>query len=203
MSNRTKQLSSALNHFYQNPVAKVSIELILTIGLVLFLGVFAVRPTLLTMSDLIKEIDDKKALDRKLAQKIAALASAQTEYLSLENRLSVLEEAIPSNPDVVRDLKILEKMASDSRVIITSVSIEELPKPILGELPFEKLNRSTIVTKVNVSGDYPTIRAFAENLKNSRRTFVIESISFNISEDREARQLRAQLTISMPYYGAQ
>ncbi len=203
MSNRTKQLSSALNHFYQNPVAKVSIELILTIGLVLFLGVFAVRPTLLTMSDLIKEIDDKKALDRKLAQKIAALASAQTEYLSLENRLSVLEEAIPSNPDVVRDLKIIEKMASDSRVIITSVSIEELPKPILGELPFEKLTRSTIVTKVNVSGDYPTIRALAENLKNSRRTFVIESISFNLSEDREARQLRAQLTISMPYYGAQ
>ncbi len=202
MSARTKQISSALNHFYQNPVAKVSIELLLTVGLVLFLGIFAIRPTLITMSDLVKEIDDKTKLDQQLGQKIAALSQAQSEYLSVENRLSVLEEAIPNNPDVVRDLKLIEKMASEASIVITNTSINELPKPILGELPFDKLKRSAVSAKVNVTGDYPTIRSFAEKLRASRRVFVIESINFTLDEDRDTTQLRAQISISMPYYGA-
>lgn len=202
MSNRSKQLTSALTHFYQNPVAKVSIELILTVSLVLFLGVFAIRPTLITMSDLIKEIDDKTELDRQLGQKIAALSTAQSEYLTIENRLPVLEEAIPNDPNIVRDLKIIEKIASDTNIIITTLKIDELPKPILGELPFEKLQRSAVVARASVTGDYLTIRAFAEGLRNSRRVFTIESINFSITEDREATRLNAQFSISMPYYGA-
>lgn len=202
MSNRKQQLTGALNHFYQNPIAKVSIELVLTVGLVLFLGVFAIRPTLITMSDLIKEIDDKTALDRQLGQKIAALSTAQSEYLSIENRLGVLEEAIPNNPDVVQDLKLIEKMASDASIVVTNISIEELPKEVLGELPFEKLKRSSVVARISVVGDYPTIRQFAENLYASRRVFVIDTISFSLDEDRNTTQLKAQLTVHMPYYGA-
>ncbi len=202
MSARTKQISSALNHFYQNPVAKVSIELMLTVGLVLFLGVFAIRPTLITMSDLIKEIDDKKELDRQLGQKIAALSTAQSEYLAVESRLEVLSDAIPTHPDVVRDLKLIEKMASDSSIVITNATIEELPKPVLGELPFEKLKRSSVTIRMSVIGDYPTIRQFAEQLRASRRVFVIESITFGLDQDRDTTQLRAQFLISMPYYGA-
>jgi hypothetical protein len=67
------QLMSALNDFYHKPVAMVSLELFLSIGAVVFFAIFAVRPTLLTMADLIKEIEDKRALDQQLQQKIASL----------------------------------------------------------------------------------------------------------------------------------
>ena len=68
-TNRKKQLASLLEQFYHNPVAKVSLELFLTIGLVVFLALFAIKPTLLTMSDLVKEIEDKRELETQLSKK--------------------------------------------------------------------------------------------------------------------------------------
>ncbi len=105
-------------NFYQRPVAKVSLELFFSIGAVLFFAVFAIRPTLLTMSDLIKELEDKRNLDQQLSQKIAALSTAQASFLGAQNRLVVLDEAIPTSPQFIYSLKLLEKVASDNRLVI-------------------------------------------------------------------------------------
>ena len=82
-----REITTALNHFYANPVAKASLELFLTIGLVLFLGAFAIRPTIVTMSDLIKEIETKTQLDEALTKKIAALQTAQNQYINIEEKI--------------------------------------------------------------------------------------------------------------------
>ena len=49
-----------LQQFYQKPIAKVSAELLATLIVVIVLAFFAIRPTLLTMSQLLKDIDDRK-----------------------------------------------------------------------------------------------------------------------------------------------
>jgi Tfp pilus assembly protein PilO len=202
MTNRRKDLTNALLHFYEQPVAKVSLELFLTIGLVLFLALFAIRPTLLTMSDLIKEIDDKKELNEKLGRKIAALGSAQSEYLTLESRLGVLDEALPSKPDLVRNLKLIEKIASDNRVLITSISIGEIPPESDDTVPFANLKRQNMTMSVAVVGDYPSIRTFVEKLQESRRAIIVDTVNFTLDEGRNSRRLRATITINLPYYAS-
>lgn len=204
MADQRKQLTTTLLQFYHQPVARVSLELFLSIGTVIFFAVFAIRPTLLTMADLIKEIEDKRALDDKLGQKVAALNSAQNEYLSLQNRLVVLDEAIPSSPQLLTALKIIEKLASDKQLVINSISIPEIP----AETPADtsntsvKLERQMLPVTMSITGEYPVIRQFIEDLRNSRRTFVVQSISFSINENREQRHLLASITIGIPYFGA-
>ncbi|MFZ1721426.1 MAG: type 4a pilus biogenesis protein PilO, partial [Microgenomates group bacterium] len=192
-----------LYHFYQNPIAKVSIELFLSIGLVVFLALFAIQPTLVTMSDLVKEIEEKTELEDALTRKIAALATAQTEYLTLEDRLSVLDDAIPHSPQLVRTIKIIEKAASDNRVVLSAISAEEVPQEISEseEVPFSQLSRQAVVLRVGVVGDYPTIRNFVESLMNSRRSIIVDSVTFSVEENRGSRRLRASIRVSIPYYG--
>jgi hypothetical protein len=60
MPDQRQKLIRNLNAFYQKPVAKVSLELFLSVGTIIFFAMFAIRPTLLTMSDLVKEIEDKR-----------------------------------------------------------------------------------------------------------------------------------------------
>ncbi|HYD34939.1 MAG TPA: type 4a pilus biogenesis protein PilO [Vitreimonas sp.] len=196
-----KQLTTALTQFYQRPVAQVSLELFLSIGAIIFFALFAIRPTLLTMSDLIKEINDKRELDQKLAQKYAALQSAQEEYLGLQSRLAVLDEAIPSQPNLVEVIKIVEKLASDRRLVIVNLSVSEIPP----ETPFvpqgDTLNRQNLALKVIVTGDYPLIKAFLDDIKNSRRAFLVESIVFSTGEERGVKKLNAIITIGVPYFG--
>lgn len=199
--NRTKQLSAALNNFYEKPVAKVSLELFFTIGLVLFLAFFAIQPTLVTMSDLIKEIDDKKSLDDKLSRKLVALRSAQTEYAAVQDQLYLLDQAIPDQPDIVNNLTLIEKLASDAEVVITAIAVIELPENTQADLAASKLQRKVIPVRINVTGDYVAIRTFIESLLKNRRVFITEQVTFNVSEKSAARSLQTSINLNIPYYG--
>lgn len=198
MPERNKQINRTLQFFYQNPVAAVSLELFLTVGLVLFLAVFAIRPTLLTMSDLLKEIEDKKDLDQKLGQKVAALSTAQSEYLAYQPRLPVLDQAIPKTPAIVNALKIIEKTATEQSLIVSSIAVNELPE----EATHSADGKATVLNvpmTITLNGDYLGVRRMVEALKNNRRLFAIDTVVLSASEEQTGKTLRASLTIDVPY----
>lgn len=198
---KRKQLSFTLEKFYQNPVAAVSFELFLSIGAIIFFALFAIRPTLLTMSDLLKEIDDKKELNQKLVQKIAALSSAQAQYLNMEDRLHVLDEAIPTNPQLLQALKIIEKIASEQEIVVVQVNLPELPEENKEVMLFSEMKRQNLPMTVSVRGDYQSIRLFVEEIMKSRRTLIVESVNFSVDDNRGTKSLEASLTIFAPYFG--
>ena len=67
---RVEDAKKFLFTFYQKPIAQVSTELFFTIGATIFFAAFAIRPTILTMTDLVKEIQDKREAEEKLNQKV-------------------------------------------------------------------------------------------------------------------------------------
>lgn len=198
---KKREIATALNHFYANPIAKASLELFLTIGLVLFLGAFAIRPTIVTMSDLIKEIETKSELDESLTKKVAALQTAQTQYLSVEESLPLLDTAIPEQPEVILSMKILEKVAAESNVIINSLGIAELPEDSSESVTFAQKSKENLSISANIVGDYVSIREFVETLRKSRKSFIVESVVFSLEEDRGDKKLSANMTIATPYFG--
>ena len=200
---KQRDLFITLQQFYQKPVAKVSLELFLSIITVLFFAVFAIRPTLLTMSDLLKEIEDKERLDKQLSQKIAALSTVQPLYLQLQDQLLVLDEAIPSRPQLTYSLKVIEKIASELQLIITGINVAEVPKEIDQDtvISLASFERIDVPLTINISGDYLSIRQFVENLKEYRRSFVIDTIIFTTKELRGSKKLEARVTVSAPYFG--
>lgn len=199
--NRRQQVLTMLNQFYAQPIARVSFELLISVGVIVFFAIFAIRPTLLTMSDLIKEIEDKKKLDQALGQKIAALSSAQNEYISLQERLVVLDEALPSQPNLVESIKILEKIASDRNLPISAISVSDIPSESPPEVAFDKTTRQNLILTMSVAGDYLTIRQFVEDLKNTRRMFVIETVTFSTGDESGTRTLKASISMNLPYFG--
>ncbi|NCO12682.1 hypothetical protein GW926_04090 [Candidatus Pacearchaeota archaeon] len=201
MPTKREQLTRTLNEFYQRPVARVSLELFLTVGAIIFFAVFAIRPTLVTMSDLVKEIEDKRDLDQKLTQKIASLSTAQTTYLEVQDRLYLLEQAYPSTPDFIFAIKIIEKIASDRNILIDTLSVPEIPKEVDPELPFSKLSNNSFPLSLSLTGDYNQIRLFVEDLLTYRRSFVTDTVIFATSEERGQKKLRASITLSVPYFG--
>jgi Tfp pilus assembly protein PilO len=199
MPNRREQLTITLIQFYQQPVAKVSLELFLSIGTVIFFAIFAIRPTLITMSELVKEIEDKRELSGQLSQKIASLSTAQSEFTVVESRLVVLDEAIPSSPQLINALKIIEKLASENNVVISTLTTPEIPTETTNMS--QTLERVNLPLTVSLTGDYLSIRRFVEALQASRRTFVVDTVTFTTSDERGAKTLRALVTLAIPYFG--
>jgi Tfp pilus assembly protein PilO len=197
---KTQQITSTLLTFYQKPVAQVSFELFLSIVTVLFFAVFAIRPTLLTMSDLIKELEDKRKLEQQLNQKVAALTTSQGTYLSIQEQLPILDEAIPAQPEFLRALKILEKTASDRQLIINTMIANEVPAEKTADITASGTERTSVPVGIIVTGNFPQIKGFIEDLVQLRRVFIIDTIIFVKSEERGQDRLKATITIGIPFY---
>lgn len=194
---KQQQLLNTLNEFYQRPVAQASLELFLSVSAVLFFAIFAIRPTLLTMSDLIKEIEDKRALNTRLDQKVAALSSAQNELLTLEPRLVALEQALPDNPELLEALSYLEKIASEQRLIIENLSLTTLPEGTRTPLPAQA--RQSYTLNFTIRGDYIAIKNYLDQVLDVRRAFIIESVAFTTNDARGRTSLSANITLAVPY----
>lgn len=197
---RSKQLTTTLLQFYDKPIAKVSLELFFTIAAVIIFALFAIRPTLQTMGDLVKELEDKRALNQRLAQKVAALSTAQTQYQSLLERVAILDQAIPPTPRFEEALLIIEKIASESQLTIVSLQAKEVPKEPDTDVPFSQKSRVSRPIVLVVTGDYPRIRSLVENLQANQRTLTVDTVVFTIIEQRSRKVLQATITINVPFF---
>lgn len=196
---RQEQVQNALFTFYKNPVARVSMELVFSILAVIFFAIFAIKPTLQTMSELVKEIEDKKALDSQLAQKIASLNTAQAQYQKFSSQFYLLDQAIPKTALLVESLKIVEKIASSNNLVIQGITISSVPEEIV-KASADKSKRETLTFNVDVVGDYLNIRQFADDIMASRRMMLIDQVNFSLGSSRYQKNLTAIVRINLPYY---
>lgn len=200
-----KQLSAnvtaQLAGFYDKPVARISLEMFFSIGLVIALAVFAIKPTLGTIAQLRTEIEQKKELVSKLQSKNNTLQSAKEQYAREEENIQLLSQALPPTADLVSALKTLEKIATDSNVVIRSMSVRQVPDET-SELPTaQSAQKLNLPVTVSVVGRYADIRRMVENLSASRRTYDVVAISFSLEESRDTQALQASLSINAPYFG--
>jgi Tfp pilus assembly protein PilO len=174
-------------------------ELVFSIVAVIFFAIFAIRPTLQTMSELVKEIKDKQILDEQLDQKIASLNTAQSQYQKFNSQFYLLDEAIPKTARLVEGLKIVEKIASENDLVIQGITISAVPDE-LSVATADKAKRDSLTFNVDVVGDYLKIRQFINDLMNSRRMMIIDQVNFSLGSSRYQENLTALVRINLPYY---
>jgi hypothetical protein len=87
-----------VNVYKQRRDVKAFLELILTLVTISFFALFALKPTLLTIIELLREIEAKEETVEKMDTKIQNLQQAQTLYIQEAARIKLLETAIPDKP---------------------------------------------------------------------------------------------------------
>ncbi len=198
---QVEQAKKFLFTFYKKPIAQISTELFFTIAATIFFAIFAIKPTILTMTELIKEIEDKKKTVELLKRKAAALSTVQTTYFSLQDRFYLFDETIPENISFEQSLKILEKVASDLQMSISTLQVQELPVHDLKETPFAQKKAQLVNLTIGVTGSYAQIRDFTQHIRTLRPLLSIDSLSITSSQsDEELDFLTATITIQGHYY---
>lgn len=96
-------------YLYETEKKKYSL-LGFTLFSLVFFGAFAVRPSLVTISELLEQIERAREAEIILEQKIKDLSQAQITYQSLGKDLELTEEALPveaSVPDILQRLALI------------------------------------------------------------------------------------------------
>ena len=158
--------------------------------LVLFI-VFAIRPTLITISSLLAEIRSQEEVDRKLSEKVKSISLAFTNYSKIKNRLDILKESGPDLPIIVNFLRQMEAVAAEKDITIAALSFDGVNvtrdeggvseanlESTSGEPSVYKIAKFNLIAK----GDYSQLDSFIMSLENLRRIVIVDSYLYSQDE---------------------
>ena len=175
---------------YQKPEIKASVEVILSVFTVTFLLLVAVRPTLATVAELRKKIEDYEIVDKKLSSKIAQLTLAEEDLRENSSSMYLFEKAVPDNFDYADLSKRIEIVAVENGVNLESLNFSRTD--ITGEkVTNDKKDKKDdfiegeFVMRFSLSGEEVKIVNFLEKIEKLDRMLMLENVSIKKVEDKE------------------
>ncbi len=199
-----------LEKFYEKPVTRVSFELVLSLVGVMFFALFALRPTLNTMSSLLNEIEEKEEVDVALSRKISALATAQNEFITFGDRFSILDETIHTNMSLEVALIYMEYLVARENLSLAGLQIREFPLILTApadtgqELRLGDREIQPYAFQVAFRGSYSDVIRFFEAIESVKPIFSVQEFTFNVEQNRDdTRTLSTTATIIMYGYQAE
>ena len=174
------------------------VELLLSLSVIAIFGIFALRPTLVTIADLNNQIGGKADTIERLDDKIEALIAAQESYDRNRAAIALVEQAIPTRATPEAYIRQIEGLAQRHSLFIVGLNTggvvlfgasaeateeivvaEELEEPIPNQFPPDA---SSFNFEINVSGSYADINAFLRDFESMRRPMYSDVLAIRISE---------------------
>ncbi len=183
---------------------KIFLEIILSASASSFFLLFAIRPTLLTITDLLSQVRSKNDTLSKMSQKALDLQKAQNLF-SQETRITLIESAVPNDPAIESFVGQAQALAKTHSLKIQALSIGEIAlvgnqilkaKDSLTPLPN---GAKALSFSVSLTGDYPSLRDFISDLERMRRPVKVDSIAINSSKTGEQKILVLVISGRSPY----
>lgn len=163
---------------------KMFLEILLSMGTIIFFLIVVLRPTSLTIAKLIKDKESREGTLAQMDQKIQSLFDAQTLFDQQQSKISLLDTAVPNVPNPEVYVRQIEGIASKNGVTILGLTIDEVT--LIGKDKEEPENKQleqipegakNVDLTITISGNYQGVTVFLSDLESLRRPFLIDSFS--------------------------
>lgn len=189
---------------------RIFLEIILSLVAISFFGLFALRPTFLTIAQLIKEIKNKEETLVKMDLKIGNLQTAQKVLEEEAGKISILESSIPIVPQPDIFVRQIEGLASKNSVKIMGISVNGIV--IKGNQTPNTDQKSSEVSplpdgangmgfSLSATGNYQNLISFIGNFQFLKIPVKIDILGINISKTEGGNILSFIITGRVPYLG--
>lgn len=156
-----------------------SMYIVLSLFTIAFFGIFAINPTLSTISELQKQYEDYKKLSDDMDTKIKALNDLGLQYQTIEPTLFHLDNALPIFPDIAPLTRKVETLGQHDAVNIERFNISPIELfPQITNLPL-----TPITFSLSASGDNEPLSKLISDIINFDRLVTIESLSLTIKNN--------------------
>jgi len=177
---RYRKYLSQVSH---QPLWQASLVFVLSLGLLIILLLFVLRPTLITISSLLGQIDTQRKVEQQLDAKIAAVQRAQQLLNSLQSRLPVLDRSLPTAAQLGVWAQAVQTIASGSGVAITDFTLSDIPVTQIASASAKLSTLVKINFRLSASGNYSQLVDFIDTLEKLPRLAVLNSIDFSRQND--------------------
>ncbi|MBL7159796.1 type 4a pilus biogenesis protein PilO [Candidatus Microgenomates bacterium] len=159
-----------------------------------FFGIFAIKPTLQTITQLRREITDSQLVNDALEQKIITQSQLKEEFKKIEKDLPLISKALPSEPSFSFFLQDLEDLAQETETTVSGVKINSV------DLTKKETKSSiSVSSSFALSGDYSACKNFLERLLNNSRLYTVDRFEIR-SNPTGIKTIKLDLGIDAYYF---
>lgn len=156
--------------------AQAFLTLVLTLIAISFFGLFAISPTVSTIVQLKKQVEDSIYVDQKLEEKINNLSLLQGQYTRLETQLPIVFSAVPQRPNAPSLTAQVNGVAAASQVTITRFQTFQVQ---LTKIKTMQNKYASFSFTLEAKGSYANLATFLTNIVNFQRLVTVNGIAFN------------------------
>lgn len=148
--------------------------LVMTLAAIGIFVFFAISPTLSTIAQLNKQLEDSQFVDQKLTEKITNLATLQQKYAKLQNDIPVVMDAIPTTPEMAILIGKIQSITEQSSVQLQRV--QTFPVDVT-TVKLPPTSSTAYGITFDVSGTPQQLGLFLSNLASFDRLLTIDNVS--------------------------
>lgn len=156
---------------------KAYMTLALTFAAISIFGLFAINPTLGTISQLHKQIEDLEVLKEALTIKSTSLSKLELAYQSISLDIPQLLIVVPQIPNAPYLLGQLQSLSQKNNVTITNMQSLQVDL----QKQRQANQESSFVFSVDAEGGYEDLLRFATDLSTANRLINFEKLSMTSS----------------------
>jgi Tfp pilus assembly protein PilO len=182
---RYQRYYTDLTHLIKKKEVVIYTELILTLVAIAVFGYFALRPTFLAITTLVKDIESSQQIDSQLQTKINSLNEAQKKLSLLENR-DLVNVALPLDSDLSQLLYQLEYLVTSQGLTVRNLSLDPV---VLNGVP----KSNEIAFSLGANGNLGNVNLLLSSLEDLKRVVTIDNavITKNKTENATNEQAAA------------
>lgn len=188
------------------------LEILLSLVTISVFALFALRPTILTIAGLLKEIETKKETVAKMDEKISNLSRAQVLFDQERQNINLLLGSIPASPFPDVFVRQIEGLSLRHLVSITKISLEktvilgvQAPLPQSDKKEKEAFPEGANELPVSFSfsagiEEYQRLTTLLNDLEKLRRPIKIDEVVITTTRERDSNNLQLAVEGRIPYY---
>lgn len=190
LSHYNRYFKKITDTYSAKPQAKGGVEVLLSAVLIAFFALFALRPTINTIADLLAQIENQKEIGVQLDQKISALQKAKQVFTQEQSNIALLDQSLPKKSQPIQFLQQVEGYVAKSDVAIEAFTLDNIAiygdsvlksAEIKGKVP----NTNIIRLSLTIRGSYEKLLAFLKDSEGLRRVIEVDAVNFG--ETKESR----------------
>ena len=171
------------------------------IFLVTFFVIFAIKPTIATIAELLAEIKAREELNQQLDNKISQIFAAQNLYNQVYDRLYLLDQALPTNSEFTRFSQTVEGGRLEAGLGLntlnySSIVLTEKKNPKAPAKENQEFKFST-----GLRGHYLNLKTFLEDLFNQRRIIYVNSLKISQGKANQEQERADNLPLVITING--
>lgn len=175
---------------FKSEKAQKYTTIILSLSASIILGIFAVSPTISTIANLQRQLEDDKFVEQKLQEKINNLSTLQQKYSLLQKDLPFVFSAVPKASEIPSLLAQIQGLSKESNIGLDSF---QTFKVLVAKDSIINKKYSAFDFGIKIHGDYQSLLTFMDKLSSFQRIITINSVA--ITKTTENNNPSIQLNI--------